>query len=102
MAVQPFTCPWWGGFFERLIGITKNALSKAIGRAFLTFQELGKILLDIECLMNNRPLAYLDEEFKQRVITQNILIHGEPTTFLEESDNSLETVSDVSRRIRYF
>ena len=37
----------------------------------------------------------------QRAITPNILIHGEPTTFLEESGNSLETVNDVSRRIRY-
>ena len=93
--------PWWGGFFERLIGITKNALSKAIGRALLTFQELEEILLDIECFMNNRPLAYLDEEFEQRAITPNILIHGEPTTLLEESDNSLETVNNVSRRMRY-
>ena len=93
--------PWWGGFFERLIGITKNALSKAIGRALLTFQELEEILLDIECFMNNRPLAYLDEEFEQSAITPNILIPGEPTTHLEESDNSLETVNDVSRRIRY-
>ena len=56
--------PWWGGFFERLTGITKNALSKAIGRALLTFQELEEILLDIECFMNNRPLAYLDAEFE--------------------------------------
>ena len=35
--------PWWGGFFKRLIGITKNALSKAIGRALLMFQELEEI-----------------------------------------------------------
>ena len=67
----------------------------------MTFQELEEILLDIECFMNNRPLAYLDEEFEQRAITPNILIHGEPTTLLEESDNSLETVNDVSRRMRY-
>jgi len=25
--------PWWGGFFERLIGMMKSALSKAIGQA---------------------------------------------------------------------
>ena len=25
--------PWWGGFFERLIGIMKRSLSKAIGRS---------------------------------------------------------------------
>ena len=65
-----------GGFFEWLICITKNALSKATGRALLTFQELEEILLDIECFMNNPSLAYLDEEFEQRAITSNILIHG--------------------------
>ena len=93
--------PWWGGFSERLIGITKIALSKAIGRALLTFQELEEILLDTECFMNNQPLAYLDEEFEQKAITANILIHAEQTTFFEESGKSLETVNDVSRRIRY-
>ena len=70
-------------------------------RCVLTFQELEEILLDIACFMNNRPLAYLDEEFEQKAITPNILIHGEPTTFLEESGKSLETVNDVSRRIKY-
>ena len=29
--------PWRSGFFERLIGIMKNALSIAIGRALLKF-----------------------------------------------------------------
>ena len=51
--------------------------------------------------MNNRPLTYLDEGFEQRAVTPNILIHGDPTTLLEEIDNSLETVNGVSRRIRY-
>ena len=67
----------------------------------MTFQELEEILLDIECFLNNQPLPYLDEGFEQRTITPNILIHGEPTTLLEESDNSLETVNNVSRRMRY-
>ena len=48
--------PWWGGFFERLIGIMKRSLSKAIGRSLLTYQELEETLLDVETCMNNRPL----------------------------------------------
>ena len=48
---------------------------------------LEEILLDIECCMNNQPLAYLDEEFKQKTITPNILIHGELTTFLKKVRN---------------
>ena len=51
--------------------------------------------------MNNRPLTYLNDEFEQRVITPNILIRGEPTTLLEEKAETLETVNDISHRMRY-
>ena len=40
--------PWWGGFFERLIGMMKSGLSKSIGRALLKFEELEEVLLDVE------------------------------------------------------
>ena len=53
--------PWWGGFFERLIGIMKSTLSKAVGRSLPTYPELKDILIDIENCMNNRPLLYQRE-----------------------------------------
>ena len=34
--------PWWGGQFERLVGIVKQALYKSVGRAVLTWKELEK------------------------------------------------------------
>ena len=49
--------PWWGGFFERLIGVIKISLSKAIGKALLQLEELEKAVLDVEIFMNNRPLC---------------------------------------------
>ena len=51
--------PWWGGFFERLIAMMKNALSKATGWALLRFEELEEVLLDVESFLNNRPLCYI-------------------------------------------
>ena len=59
--------PWWGGFFERLIGVMKSALSKVIGNTLLSFTELEETLLGVECFMNNRPLTYLGEEFDKQV-----------------------------------
>ena len=50
--------PWWGGFFEPLIGTMKRSLAKVIGISILKFAELEEALLDIECVMNNRPLSY--------------------------------------------
>ena len=93
--------PWWGGFFERLVGIMKSCLSKVVGKALLTFAELEETLLDIECFMNNRPLCYMGEEFDQPTITPNILIRGKPSTLLEENFETLDDTSEVTRRLRY-
>ena len=92
--------PWWGGFFERLIGIMKRSLSKVIGKSLLTFQELEEVLLDVGMTMNNRPLVYQGEEFEKPVLTPNTLLRGEPIPILEED---LENVGeeDVNIRMRF-
>ena len=38
----PKRAPLYGGFWERLIGITKNALKKVLGRAQVTLSELKR------------------------------------------------------------
>ena len=54
LATKEIRCaPCWGGFFERLIRIMKNALSKAIVRALLRLEELEEVLLDVESFLND-------------------------------------------------
>ena len=36
--------PWWGGQFERLIGLTKQTLYRTIGKAHLKWEELEEVL----------------------------------------------------------
>ena len=36
--------PWMGGLYERLVGLTKRALRKAIGNHCLTEKQLVKVL----------------------------------------------------------
>ena len=92
--------PWWGGFFERLIGIMKRVLTNKIGRALLQYDGLQDVLLDVECFMNNRPLCYIGEELDRPVLTPNILLRGSPAGYLEEDTE--ETEYQVhTRRIRY-
>ena len=35
--------PWWGGQFERIIGIMKSGLHKSIGNGMLSWKELQEI-----------------------------------------------------------
>ena len=61
--------PWQGGFFERLVGMIKTALFKTMGKTTLTFRELDNMLIEVEGMINNRPLTYqtadLEEESLQ-------------------------------------
>lgn len=65
--------PWWGGFFEHLVGVMKRLLSKSLVRSLLKFAKIEEALIDMEASMNNRPLLYLEGECEQPIITPNIL-----------------------------
>ena len=93
--------PWWGGFFERLIGITKRALSKSIGKGYLSFQELETVLFDIESFMNNRPLTYQGEELEKPALTPNMFLRGNDSVCLEEDLDKLIEDSDITRRLAH-
>ena len=43
----PKRAPWFGGFWERLIGLTKKSLKKILGRSFVTVSELQTIVVEI-------------------------------------------------------
>uniref|UniRef100_A0A183TWK9 Integrase catalytic domain-containing protein n=1 Tax=Toxocara canis TaxID=6265 RepID=A0A183TWK9_TOXCA len=54
--------PWKGGVYERLVGLTKNALQKAIGRRLLTETNLITYLTEAEAVINQRPLTALQKD----------------------------------------
>ncbi|XP_077866927.1 uncharacterized protein LOC144355733 [Saccoglossus kowalevskii] len=53
--------PWYGGFWERLIGLTKNAIKKTLGRALITFDELSTEVTEVDAVLNGRPLTWSTE-----------------------------------------
>ena len=91
-----------GWFLRQTNCYNKKCFIKSYLKSSFDVSRIGRNLVTyIEGFMNNRLLADLDEGFVKKEITPYILIHDEPTTFLEESGNSLETVNDILRRMRY-
>ena len=68
--------PWWGGFFERLVGFMKRTLRKVLGKAILTYQELETVLTEVEGNLNNRPLTYEYEVVGEEMLIPNHLLYG--------------------------
>ncbi|GFW65019.1 integrase catalytic domain-containing protein [Trichonephila clavipes] len=58
----PPQVPWWGGFWERLIGLGKRTLRKTLGKTSLNHEEVYTVLCDCESLINSRPLTYVTDD----------------------------------------
>ncbi|UYV77367.1 hypothetical protein LAZ67_15000707, partial [Cordylochernes scorpioides] len=84
---NPPTACWWGGFWERMIGIVKQLLRSVLGSARVTNEELQTLLCDVEALVNNRPLTYVSEDDDELPpLTPNKLINNCGSSILPEAD----------------
>jgi hypothetical protein len=95
----PKRAPWYGGWWERLIGLTKTAVRKVLGRSYVTFQSLATVVTEIEALLNDRPLTYVTSgELELEPLTPSHLLYGRRITKLPYTDTiDLSTInSDTS------
>ena len=84
--------PWMGGFYERLIGLVKRCLRKAIGKLCLTYEQLLTVLKEVEAVINSRPLVYVEDDINSNItltpshfLTLNPKI-GIPTCDIDDND----------------
>ena len=68
--------PWWGGFFERMVRCVKRCLKKILKNAKLTYEELLTVVVEIECVLNSRPLTYVSSEDRVEPLTPSHLLTG--------------------------
>ena len=92
--------PWWGGQFERLIGVMKQALYKSIGRAVLYLNELEEVLLDVEIAVNNRPLSYVEDDVQLPILTPNLMMYGQSNVLPETEVDSIKE-TELRKRARH-
>ena len=82
--------PWWGGQFERLVGLMKRSLRKSIGRGLLKWKELEEVLLDVEIALNGRPLTYVEDDVQLPILTPNTLLYAQTNIVPELSTHHVE------------
>ncbi|XP_053406534.1 uncharacterized protein LOC123530253 [Mercenaria mercenaria] len=88
----PKRAPWYGGFWERLIGLTKTTLKKILGRAFVTMETLRTIVTEIEAILNDRPITYTSSNIEDmEPLTPAHLLYGRRMTSLPYYDIETET-----------
>ena len=96
--------PWWGGFYERLNRIIKSSLRKVIGNAKLKFDELNTILIEVESMLNSRPLTYLSGENYGVAITPYHMMFGRNilnNSYINKDLKLDVTKQDVHNRVKY-
>ncbi|XP_063435728.1 uncharacterized protein LOC134716648 [Mytilus trossulus] len=97
--------PWYGGWWERLIGLTKMCLRKVLGRSYITLEDLQTIVTEIEAVLNDRPLTYVSTDIEdQEPLTPSHLLYGRritttpyPRQDIDENTSFIER-SDISKR----
>ena len=82
--------PWQGGAFERMVRSTKRCLRKLIGRAQFSHDELLTALVEIEAVINSRPLSYLSSDDVEEALTPSHLIVGRRILNLPDNMGDLE------------
>ena len=104
----PKKAPWYGGFWERLIGLTKGCIKKVLGRSHISLVMLQTMVVEIEATLNNRPLTYVSSDISDpHPLTPSDLLYGRRIVSLphelvvdELKDPDYGDVSEIKRRAK--
>jgi len=80
--------PWQGGHYERMVKEIKRCLRKTLGKAFLSFDELHTVIVEIENVLNSRPLIYYSDEDWEEPLTPSHLLHWRRILSLPDVESS--------------
>ena len=99
--------PWWGGFYERHVGLVKKSLKRILGKALLTLEEIMTVLCDIEGVLNSRPITYIYTDGIGHALTPSHLVCGKRLSTLPSRSAEDELIgypedqSTFTRRMIY-
>jgi hypothetical protein len=90
----PKRAPWYCGFWERMVGPTKNCLKKVFECSYINYALLQTIVVEMEENLSNMPLNYISSDIcDPKQLTPSHLLYGRqiksfpyPDVNTEESD----------------
>ena len=59
-----------------MIKSAKRGLRRAIGRSYLTYDELLTLVIEVEAVLNSRPLGYVSSKDTEEPLTPSHLLHS--------------------------
>ena len=92
--------PWWGGQFQRVIGLFKRAFYKTIGGGLLSWKELSEVIFEVETQLNRRLLSYVEENVQLPLLTPDFFLSQRSIRLPEQEQarSKREQASEVNRR----
>lgn len=72
----PQLAPWFGGFYERLVGLVKHCMIRTLQKHLLKDNQLMTITKEIEAILNTRPLTCVDSEMVHVLAPADFLTMG--------------------------
>ncbi|XP_061387580.1 uncharacterized protein LOC133322632 [Musca vetustissima] len=100
----PPRAPHFGGLWEAAVKSTKTLLNKNITESYLTFEELQTLVVEIEAILNSRPIAPMsDDPNDGEALTPGHLLIGSSLVAIPEQHFDVTKPSLLNRwqRISY-
>ena len=87
----PKASPWMGGFYERLIGLSKRVLRKIFNKRSLTYVELLTCVKEAQAVINDRNLTHVSSDpLDLSPICPNQLIIGKRVATVPYYDSAID------------
>ena len=85
-----------GGLYERMAKVVKTSLHKVTGKSILSYEELETVLIQIESIVNSRPLTFVATEEVCEPLAPSHLIYGKQLVSAITNKYIDDTTFDIS------